>query len=653
MRIADAGRNKPGRMGDVCKAMIDYPDIASMGSHGPDITFFLDLMPVAQVWLQRGMKVYETIADFVEPFTSAIETVQKAVDEALAATVPGYGPLKAIFSQFGDTFDMIGGTLLTGLGAFASGYIDAFSYIKLPMQTGLREEGWFWFDMVHYRRTSQFASNLLKSAGNDREMQAYAAAYSTHLATDVTGHAYNVACSGGPYRIQWQRHHCTDNYTDVWVLGHYEGVDINTSNWHQHYPERMASKFRRQFLDAMKTTYTDIRHPDGRRLDGREWPNDGDLARMWEMLYLAMKMQTGGYSVERPSPPDFPIDFESFPSPPSFGDDMDGGRRRGGFSWKALFEALLRFVADTVKYVWDVVKWIVDTATATSLWPFQYALYLIQLATYQIYRACRRVLALRGYCFCHPDELVGGGDISSGWAGTLAGAMLVGASDLDYDAEKTFYIPTHRFDAHFPHKERLVNSPKLIQDAVQAVSDASPEVKIMIEACLAAGGFPQAFQTPWVYPTSPREEAWTINAPYPNGCLPDEFIEKASFHRPYYDAFKDVKSVGQMLSLSAQAGESSRKCLGNAVDLGVAMLEDISGGGRAPDFNLDGDRGYGWLCWDVQPLGSKDRKTDNFTVKDIVIGESVGKMAAKALTPIRRLDPKTILKRRFPVLKMP
>lgn len=640
-RIAQAGKNEPGPLGDSCKLMLDHPDIAAMGSHGPDITFFLDLMPVAQQWLQRGIEIYELINRFVEPFNEAIGAVKDVVDRAASGIIPGYDPLKAAYQQFGDTFDMLGNTFMTGLAAFATGYIDVFAYLKLPMQRGLREEGWYWFDMVHYRRTSQFARNLFLAAGDDPRLKAYAAGYSTHLATDVTGHAYVNACAGGPYRTQWQRHHCCDNYVDVWTLSHYESVDINQSKWHRNYPREMPPKVRGQFLTALDQTYKSLRHPDGRLLEGREWPNHGDLERMWQMLYMAMEMQTDGYSVKRPSPPDFPIDFESFPAPPDYEATFGGGRRRGGFSWKALFEALWNFIKDTFSYIHDVIKWVVDSLVATSLWPFQYALYLIQLGIYQVYRAFRRVLALRGYCYAHPDELVGGGKISSGFGGTLAGALLVGTEDLDYDAEKTYYIPSHKYDAGFPHTEGTVNSPKLMQDAVDRLSEVDDSVKVLIEACLAAGGFPQAFQTPWKYPDTALEPQRTYNAPYENGSLPDAFLEKAVFSRKYYEAFKNVGSVSQMLGLSAAASESWRSCLGNAVDLGKAMLTDIAGDGSAPDFNLDGDRGYGWLCWDIKPLGEKDRKVGSYPPSELVIGPSVGtKGLLKPIPGVRILKPK-------------
>jgi len=630
--------------------MLDYPHLAAMGSVGPDLTFFLDLMPVAQMWLERAIRAYNAIQDFVGPYVAAVKLVEDAADAA-ASKAPGYAPLKTAFKDFGATFDSLRGTLLTALGAFASGYIDVFAYLKLPMQRGSREEDWFWFDMLHYRRTSRFARNLLLAAEGDPRRQAFAAGYATHVAADVVGHSYVNSCAGAPYRTQWQRHHCSDNYLDVWTLAHYEGIDVNESHWSGKYPAEMEPGIRKQFVQALKATYADVRHPDGRRLEGREWPTDGDISRMWEMLLLAMKRQTDGYSVPAPTPPDFPLDFDTFPSPPSYTETPDGGRRRSGFSWKALFEALIDFVKKTSNYVLDVVKWIVDTAVGIGLYPVRYGLYLIRLACYEIYRACRRVLALRGYVYAHPDELVGGARISSGAAGSIAGAVLVGADDLRFDAETTYYMPGHRLDAAYPHQEGIDASTKLLSDAEAVLGTVGDEARTLIKACLALGGFPLSFQRPWIYPDAPLEVDRTISGPYENGSLPDAFIEKATFNSAYYEAFKTVDSVAKMLALSAAAGGGGPftagigigdgACLGNAVDLGQAVLRDIATDGSAPDFNLDGDRGYGWLCWDVRPLGASTRKTGDFTSGDIIIGEDVGKMGASTptmlATPLDRI----------------
>jgi hypothetical protein len=45
--------------------------------------------------------------------------------------------------------------------------------------------------------------------------------------------------------------------------------------------------------------------------------------------------------------------------------------------------------------------------------------------------------------------------------------------------------------------------------------------------------------------------------------------------------------------------------LGNALDLSGALYERWSRGDVLPDFNLDADRGYGYLCW-TQAVGAPE-----------------------------------------------
>jgi len=46
----------------------------------------------------------------------------------------------------------------------------------------------------------------------------------------------------------------------------------------------MDAGVRQQILQALKDTYAPMRHPDGRLLEGREWPGEGDLERMYDKL---------------------------------------------------------------------------------------------------------------------------------------------------------------------------------------------------------------------------------------------------------------------------------------------------------------------------------------------------------------------------------
>src|SRR2546430_63983 len=71
----------------------------------------------------------------------------------------------------------------------------------------------FWSDMLHYRKTYEFAQRLWTNADTPQK-QAFALGWICHCATDVTGHSFVNSKCGGPYRTHWQRHHLIENHMD-------------------------------------------------------------------------------------------------------------------------------------------------------------------------------------------------------------------------------------------------------------------------------------------------------------------------------------------------------------------------------------------------------------------------------------------------------
>lgn len=115
---------------------------------------------------------------------------------------------------------------------------DSFFKTPGPPATADRDAtyggNWWWVDLLHYRRTGQFAERLLQNAaqmtGRDKDLlEAYALGYWTHVAGDVTGHAYVNTMVGGPYRNHVLRHLVMENVADAWAWDHYKGADLIAS----------------------------------------------------------------------------------------------------------------------------------------------------------------------------------------------------------------------------------------------------------------------------------------------------------------------------------------------------------------------------------------------------------------------------------------
>ena len=63
------------------------------------------------------------------------------------------------------------------------------------------------------------------------------------------------------------------------------------------------------------------------------------------------------------------------------------------------------YIKDLFEYLIDLALWLVSQVTFPLTYPIRYALYLMQLGLYEIYRQFRFALALSGFAFPDPDQL--------------------------------------------------------------------------------------------------------------------------------------------------------------------------------------------------------------------------------------------------------
>ena len=80
---------------------------------------------------------------------------------------------------------------------------------------------WRESELMRWRRSGEFARSLLQRAGDDPRLQAYAYGYMVHVAAAVTSQPFVNAIAGGPYRSHWWRQRLISNYVDSWTLGYY------------------------------------------------------------------------------------------------------------------------------------------------------------------------------------------------------------------------------------------------------------------------------------------------------------------------------------------------------------------------------------------------------------------------------------------------
>ena len=200
----------------------------AIGSLGPDLFFLLPdfqdpygnpLLNVVK-WMLEG---WEWLDDtFVGPWEEIMAPIEtNSADLAAQLT----GGLSQQYAQICDELNAAEFALVRDLVTRLN---DWFGMLSSGVSQGFADSGFYWSDMLHYRKTYEFARTLFSSAKanldaaanpsdvSDGEAQvAFALGWITHCATDVTGHPFTNAKSGGPYRLHWQRHHLVENHMDA------------------------------------------------------------------------------------------------------------------------------------------------------------------------------------------------------------------------------------------------------------------------------------------------------------------------------------------------------------------------------------------------------------------------------------------------------
>jgi hypothetical protein len=175
-----------------------------------------------------GATIYK-IGESVKDFYEAVDPYIDAYEDILGPTAQSGESITNALS--GGLFESLTGVASQAVGVFAESLKklviqqhDWYQHLQNSMSSGADEQTWFWADILHSRKTFEFAKNLWAMAGSDQE-RAYAIGYMTHLATDVVGHSFVNDKVGGPWRLHWQRHHIVEEQMDAAVYSREHSSD--------------------------------------------------------------------------------------------------------------------------------------------------------------------------------------------------------------------------------------------------------------------------------------------------------------------------------------------------------------------------------------------------------------------------------------------
>ena len=193
-----------------------------------------------------------------------------------------------------------------------------FNSFKPNLQNS--EDTWYWFDMLHYRNTGEFAKNLIKNS-DTAEKRSFSYGYMSHIATDLIGHSFVNQVVGGPFRLHPQRHVTVENFMDTRMFTDHYGENINsTLKTRLNLPQSMSASIRDLLYDAFYETYDTVPHPI--------FLSKNDISETLDIFNTVLKTMDN-MNVPRPQEPfsdvadilrnSFSDIFQRPPSPPSRG----------------------------------------------------------------------------------------------------------------------------------------------------------------------------------------------------------------------------------------------------------------------------------------------------------------------------------------------
>jgi hypothetical protein len=575
---------------------------SNLGAIGPDLFFWSpDYAIVEKLYtFYKNYKELKALYDsVVQPIRDIRDAVVEPVEDAVETLAPTTVALiKQLIEEMKETTELFSKTVQTGLFAgviegvnlitnaagFPSVAALLFDYFKPPLQDGRRENCWYWFDMLHYRRTGDFGRQLVQNAsGRPPHVQAYASAYLSHIATDLLGHPYVNQVSGGPFRLQVQRHVTSENWMDTWKFQQYYGQNINLELFGKlGLPSTLDPAIGDLLDKTLHDVYENVDHP--RRLPGDGFLTRTQIDETYEIFFEVLQLMRD-QSVARPEEPFSGVAdilesaledlFQSPPSPPSspsgscsLGDILSFGLTS---SSQDCYEEFFEQLEDWFEYLGELLAWALETLldifdlllSLLLLLPVAVLLailYALQLLLYEIWQLVRSTLALTGFVYPEPSDLndAHGRNLVSPFLCGIQGCRAATASMMA--AAATGGVP-------------LVY-PRLTNLAVSHLVCPNPVPELPI--------------------TVPN------HAPPGAQTTPDIFINQTPFNLKILGLYARSPSPAQTRSFAAQ-------CLriGNATDLTahmIAIARDPASSGAElevahANWNLDADRGYGYKTW--------------------------------------------------------
>ena len=373
-------------------------------------------------------------------------------------------------------------------------------------------------------------------------------------------------------------------------------------------------------------------HPTN--LSNNGFPKEDDIRTAYALLYEFVKYTTTDfYMLQRPGPPS-PLGDLTLPSYPPFDLSIDSN------PWHDILEILIAMLAWVLflaeAALWPLVE-LTTILTSLGTYPIREAIYeLVEIPLYNMWEALHWYLSMTGFVYPFQDEIspslitlgIGMEDVRTTLTQALndpMGGLMIPPPVAD-PPEGSGLVPGQRTPPMYP-LDAVSDDATILPELDQKIKNVNCGYGRVMSDGMIRQDLPSEFLRPWLFPD--HNNAGELILPELPLTIPGIYT-KGNDVTVLFNSRPGNQQVRALYEKAGSATETDditrskrgNNLLGDPVDYScylIAMLtrNDLSNWANKPNddtqnnflspipnFDLDSDRGYGYLCWDW--LRSKD-----------------------------------------------
>jgi hypothetical protein len=323
----------------------------------------------------------------------------------------------------------------------------------------------------------------------------------------------------------------------------------------------------------------------------------------WWLYHYSKVTTTDFFSLLRPEAPAV-LSLPQFPSPPGAGvADAPPDMSDDNF-WHDFLEVVLA-IFGWILYLTQIAVWLLSllpTLIASGIsYPIRELLYdYVELPLYNAWQAVHWYMSMTGFVYPMQNEIDTGMVTLGSSSGDVLGTIRAALNDLDGGLRVPAAVPGTEPSGAPPAPRGPI---EVVEDDPGLIAEIAGSLPL--NACVG-GPSPSEFVRPWLWPSTNNAGVPVQNETPPTVAGPYVAGQDATILMGHSPGNNAARTEFENARCEADTQETARNHLpvgshmGDPVDYAAYVIAWLTRDVPHSDanFNLDADRGYGYLCWD-------------------------------------------------------